>query len=243
MDPTTAFLLAVLGVVVAVVAAAGTWAGVLRRPPRRRLQYYIDRSMRFLPDVPAGDIAAARLGLHAKEDPAITVVRIANTGRGSLPPDEWDGPLEIRCSGQSVLSARQSAASPSGLEIGLRIVGDRLLVDPFLLNSRDLVEIELTTERSPEVTVHARIRDVKRVSRKRYVYPPGTGIDGALMTGDKVMYFVAFPVMLIIFLVVGLTQGAPEVQLLAASWFFGLAIAVYGFLSWAIAQSRIWRPH
>ena len=242
MDPSLALLLAVLGVVVAIVAAAGTWAGVLRRPPRRRVQYYIDRSMRFLPDIPAGDIVAACLGLQGKQDVAITVVRFANTGRVSLPPSEWDGPLEIRCSGQRVLSARQSNASPSGLEVGLRVDGDRVLVDPFLLNSRDLVEIELTTEKSPEVSVHARIKDVRRVARKRYVYPPGTGIDGALMTGDKIVYFVGFPAMLILFLVLGLTQGTAEAQLLSVIWVLALTIAIYGFLIWAITQSRTWRP-
>lgn len=236
------FVVSVLGVIFTGLATVAALITAFRPPPKRQVQYYLDRSLRLLPDVPAGDIASARVKMHAQQQPAVTVIRVANTGRSSLPPIDWNAPLEIRFAGQSVLSARQTAARPSGLEVELAIDGDRVLVEPFLFNSHDLIELTATTERTPDVMVHARIRDIKRVARKRYVYPPGTGVDGELTSGDKVMYFIVFPAVLVFLLVLGLTRGTPEVQVLSAWWLIGISIATYGFLWWAIVRSRLWRP-
>lgn len=101
MDQETANL---LGVIISVVAVLGAWVPLLRRGPKRRLQFYTPLPGTFS-DAPAA--AAAVRGQPQKT----TVVRVANTGRVSLPTDDWDGPLEVRFPGRVIESAEQTGTA------------------------------------------------------------------------------------------------------------------------------------
>jgi hypothetical protein len=233
-------LATVASAVFAGVSAVTTVLTLLRRPPRRQVRYYLDRSRRYLPDVPAGDIVAP--APRNADGTMTTRVRIVNTGRASLPTSDWDGPLEIHVSGSRLVSASQSGAGPRGLRVNVSVTTDRVVVDPFLFNSRDMVEITVVTADPAEISVHTRIRDIRRVARKRYVYPPGTGVDGALTLGDKLMTFVAFPAMFSVVLILILLRGAPDVHLPAVLMFTGVLVAFEGFVANAVRRSRLWRP-
>ena len=242
MSDTTLMIVwtAVASISTSVAAITGLFL-LFRRPPTKRVQYFLDKSVRSLPDVPAGDVVAARSRARV-DGPAITRVRIANTGRTSLPPDDWSGPLEVRTQGSNVLAASQSGARPIGLEVQIIVTGDRVLVEPFLFNARDLIELTITTDLPTTVLVHGRIKDVRNIGRKRYVYPPGTGVDGALTTADKVMSLVVLPALFVVLLVLGLVRGTAEVQMMAPWWFLGLTLGYFAFLRWSITRSRLWRP-
>ncbi|MGN7948522.1 hypothetical protein ACTJKH_07235 [Microbacterium sp. 22215] len=233
MDQETANL---LGVVISVAAVLGTWVPLLRRGPKRRLQFYTPLPGTFS-DAHA---AAAVVRGHPQKT---TVVRVANTGRVSLPTDDWDGPLEVRFPGRVVESAEQTGARPADLRVFLSVDGDRATIAPLLLNSTDLVELTITTDAPSPVRVHARIRDVVKVGRKKWVYPPGTGKDGALLRGDKIMTFVVFPALFFalgLFLFLNTDESA--VRTIAIWALPGIAVGFIGFIGIAVRRSRAWRP-
>jgi len=192
--------------------------------------------------VALASLIVAAVTLAVTDPSSSSVLRIANTGRTSLPPDDWSGPLEVRTQGSNVLAASHSGARPIGLEVQITVTGDRVLVEPFLFNARDLIELTITTDLPTTVLVHGRIKDVRNIGRKRYVYPPGTGVDGAITTADKVMSLVVFPALFVVLLVLGLVRGTAEVQMMAPWWFLGLTLGYFAFLRWSITRSRLWRP-
>lgn len=232
MDQETANL---LGIIISVVAVLGTWVPLLRRGPKRRLQFYTPLAGTF------SDAPAAAAVLQRKPQ-RTTIVRVANTGRVSLPIDDWDAPLEIRFRGRSIESVEQTGARPPALRAALTVDGDRVAIAPLLLNSTDLIEVTVTTDEPSPVQVHARIRDVVNVGRKKYVYPPGTGKDGALLLGDKIMTFVVFP-LLFVLLAFFIVRSDDAPLRIAAIWALpGFVLAFVGFIGITVRRSRLWRP-
>lgn len=232
MDQETANL---IGSVVAVITLAIAVVTFLRRPPRKRLQYYLPPPHPFVPDVPAGVVA------RAAHPSRTTNVRVANTGRVSLPTDDWDAPLEIRLPGSSIISAVQTGARPVGLEVSVAVDGDRVRIEPFLFNSSDLVELTIVADRPSKVRVTARITDIAKVGRRRYVYPPGTGVDGTFTRGDVIMSFVVFPVMFVLLGTLVFVNADAATQILTIWVFGGISVVYASFLWRAVRRSRVWR--
>ena len=233
MDQETANL---LGIIISVIAVLAAWVPLLRRGPKRRLQFYTPLPGTFS-DAPA---AAAVVGRQPQKT---TVVRMANTGRVSLPADDWDGPLEVRFPGRVIESAKQTGARPADLRVSLSVDGDCATIAPLLLNSTDLVELTVTTDAPSPVRVHARIKDIVKVGRKKSVYPPGTGKDGALLRGDKIMTFVVFPVLFLALAALILVNSDESAARTIAIWALpGILVAFIGFIGIAVRRSRAWRP-
>lgn len=100
----------------------------------------------------------------------------------------------------------------------------------------------ITTDAPSPIRVHARIRDVVKVGRKKPVYPPGTGKDGALLREDKIMTFVVFPVLFFalgLFIFVNSDESAART---IAIWALpGIAVGFIGFVGIPVSRSRAWR--
>jgi hypothetical protein len=226
-------------------ALALTAFAEFRRAPLIRLEYVVITHQPLL-SVPTEATVAAIVEGRTVTGATITVLRIANSGRATLPATDWESSLEIDVPSGTLISARQVAAKPVGFRPKISLAGDKVEVAPFLFNPGDIFDIQLICEEMSTLPVlHARIKGVKSISRRRPVYNPGNGPEGELDRSNKIAYFVVFPVLwmvLVSILVVGSVRGEGA-QLLPLSWFaFVMAVSYAVFLRLAVKNNRRWRP-
>ena len=191
------------------VDAAGTWIGVglalvglsvailayRNRQPKTRLEYFIATNSTVLPD----DLPESFYLAHGDTkilNPAITIIRIVNTGDKAIPSSSFETDLQIRLRGVSeVVSANCVARRPADLQPTLEVRGDMALLKPLLINAGDMLEVQLLSAgQASNVEISGRISDLSIARRATLPYPPGSGPNGEFAGPvDYFMWFFVLP--------------------------------------------------
>lgn len=218
--------------------------GEYRRVPPTRFEAVIVRSAPLLA-IPDGTSVTVTVDGRPVRNASVVVMRCTNTGKTALATQSWESSLEIEMISGSLISARQVAARPQGLRVDITVSRDKAQIKPLLVNPGDIFDIQLVCQDLTSRPVpHARITNVTGIKvRRRPVYAPGSGLDGEMITPDKVMVFVAFPVLLVFIGLLGvLAPSEPGVALLAATSASSMLVLLLGFERLAVRRSRRWRP-
>lgn len=175
----------------AVVAAVIAWLTYRSQSSKRSLEYLVVSSQRLVNPRVAAELAVSFHGVSVN-DPSLTVIRLVSTGDRGIPADSFDTPLGLIMRGAvRVVSGSVSARRPDSLPVVLRIDGNRLVIEPLLLNPGDFIEVQALTEGQPDdIIVDARIADVSPRRRAQLPYPPGSGPEGRMIGMDKFMWTV-----------------------------------------------------
>jgi hypothetical protein len=228
-----------MGIVVTVVL-------YLARRGRVRLEYLVTTNATLLPGRVSDELEVKRDGVVVA-DPALCVTRIVNTGEKPVRAEDFETGLVVAFDGvEQVVSATWSAARPRDLGPGIEIDGDRVVIEPRVINAGDMLELQvLSAGRAREVSVEGRVAGLKLVRRKALPYPPGSGSEGEMVGLDRFMWFVFSPALIL----------GPGVALAARSgisdaerWLTVLAtVVVLGLdlllLRCLVLRRRRWRPY
>lgn len=186
------------------MAAAGTWIAVaiglatlvvavlayLRRQPKTQLEYIVLTRSEVLPAGLPRTFQLVHRDLQV-EDPSMAIVRIVNTGDRAIPEVDFASDLTINLPGARVVSVLCTAKRPHDLQPKLVIDGERVQISPLLLNSGDMMQLQILSAGLPsEIEVSGRVKDLSIARRTELPYPPGSGEHGEFY--GPVDYFVWF---------------------------------------------------
>jgi hypothetical protein len=115
------------------------------------------------------------------KDAWYATLRIVNSGTKDISKSEWHAPFRFRFGGGvTILSAKVSGLTPPGSPPNASIVESSVEIEPVLMNKRDLIEVQVVASGPMKApSSESRITGVQKLSHRRYIYPPGTGADGA----------------------------------------------------------------
>ncbi|MHB8069891.1 MAG: hypothetical protein ACYDIC_18525 [Desulfobaccales bacterium] len=108
------------------------------------------------------------------ENVASFLIQVQNTGRQPIVTSDFEKPIDLTLKGTSkIISVRQVGAEPSDLILRTSYEGNKIHIEPALLNSSDKVLIAITAlcSSKPDIDVnltYARIAGIKRV-----IFEPG----------------------------------------------------------------------
>jgi len=239
-----AFLGTWISVAVGIAALAFTVLSYLNRRGRARVEYIVTMSRPILPGRVADDFEVAHQGVMVA-DPAVSVLRIVNTGDRAIRPEDFETDLTVTFDAvDKIVSASWSATRPDDLRPGIEIEGDRVLVAPQVINPGDLLELQVLSAGPPNrVSVGGRLADVVTVHRKAMPYPPGSGSEGEMLGFDRFMWFVFSPALIIgVGLLIGLNDLNGSGRALT---FVGTVLVLAAYLihtSYLARRRRRWRP-
>jgi hypothetical protein len=174
-------------------------------------------------------------------------VRIVNTGNTAIRVADYQEPTAVVLEGAGeVMSASVTATRPSNIDVATPLRGNRVLMDPVLLNPADLIELQfLTSGRASDIRIDARIEGITTHRLTQLPYPPGSGHEGEMLTFDKFIWWAVTPaILLAVFALPAMADNSgswPDIALP-----IGIAASVLGayvlFVRWLVRRRRIWRP-
>jgi hypothetical protein len=235
-----------VGVLVAVVAVAITWATYRSQRNRKQLEYLVLSTQRLVSPRVADDLDVFFDG-RPVDDPSLTVLRMVSTGDKGIPADIFETPLTITLHGaNAIVSASVSAVRPEGLPVKLTTDANQAHIEPLLLNAGDFIEIQALAAGQPfRVAVEARITDVVPKRRNSLPYPPGSGAEGQMLAMDKFMWSV--PELLLAALLYFVISSADMSAVATVAWVV-VAVTVVFFVIYPMQVKRLvrhrrnWRP-
>lgn len=116
----------------------------------------------------SGDIKGLQITLDSAplDRPYLTVIELLNDGSKPIPSSEFEGPVEVRLSGDTkVVRAQLVSANPKSLEAKVSASEHSIAIAPLLLNPEDKLTISvLTSGGPPSFSPHARIAGVAEIN-------------------------------------------------------------------------------
>lgn len=163
MNNLTGWLEVGVGVVALIITA------VLFRADRRR------RSLRWVVIANRAILTQTKFNVEVRHGnqlvtaPRLIVWRIANGGADPIAASDFETPLTLRVEGATILSAEVTLTRPTDLAPSMdRIARDRVSLEKRLLNSFDLVEVQMLVDGEPSLlVVEGRVTGVSKIERGR----------------------------------------------------------------------------
>lgn len=241
-----------IGLGVTIIAAAIGLVTYLRRHRVKRLSYLVLRKDRLGPRSSYFPLDVSFAG-EPVLDPTISVTRILNSGEEPLTADDFEVPLNFDVGDTAAVRAFAIVSRrPPDLEPKLVLNREgHVSVEPLLLNSGDMFEVQLLTSGAPrEITLTGRVKGVTTIDRVRQLpYPPGSGREGEMNLMDKFVWFGMAPSLAILlsyaFPGVYLAEaGASSALAYTATVVVALAVLTVYFLNLRrlVRKRRMWRP-
>lgn len=238
-------LAAWIGVVVAIIAVAVAWLTYRDQSSKKGLEYLVLSSRPLVSSRVASELTVS-FGGRPVVEPSFTVLRLVSTGDKGIPAGSFEGPLAVNLKGaKEIVSGSVSARRPDDLPVSLQATGDRLFIEPLLLNPGDFIEVQALSDGQPEaVVVEARIADVTPRRRSQLPYPPGSGPEGQMIAMDKFMWIVPEPLAAAIAVYAVASSGLSTVA--KTAWITTAVVAagvVYPLVvRRLVKRRRAWRP-
>lgn len=187
-----------LGVAIAVVALGVAYITYKSGRNRRRLEYVVETRTPLIPRPVVGSMEV-RFDGQVVPNPALTVIRVVNTGDKAIPADSYESDLGFSLTGAQIAAATLTSTRPSDLRPNLTTSGDTVLVEPKLLNPGDMLVIQILSSELPTaVRAIGRISDVPTITVRRSLpYPPGSGPEGEMIAFDRFMWYAFTPAILL----------------------------------------------
>jgi hypothetical protein len=157
-----------LGAIISIAGVLATFVVYWLQRPTRRLIYTIGAPSPLLnvPDPGAHRIEVLVNGEPVPE-PQLVLVKVKNAGRTDLDPTDFVEPFQVNFgSGATLHSVVVLRTEPPELNARFVRQSSQFALQPLLLNRGDLIEVLcLVSNASPEPTVSARVKGIKRVSK------------------------------------------------------------------------------
>ena len=234
-----------VGVAASVIAVVIAWMTYRRQSNRKALEYLVLSSQRLVNRRVSSELVVTFDG-RVVSDPALSVLRLVSVGDSGIPASSFETSLTITFEGaREVVTASVAAVRPKDLPVLLKLETNRVSIEPLLLNAGDLIEVQALTDGYPrEISVNARIADVRLQRRLALPYPPGSGPEGEMNAVDKFMWFV-MPAVVAALLYVSI--GSSDLSLAAKIAWSGLVSVLFGVLyplrlHNLVHRRRSWRP-
>lgn len=213
---------------------------------KRGLEYLVVSRIPVIPWPEATDLSVTHNGTLVP-DATVVIVRIVNTGDKAVLEEDFRSDLVIRFKGTlQVMSARVTNARPPDLHAKVSADGDSVSVQPLLINSTDMMQVQALLSGAPEtVTVEGRIANTRLSHRRELPYSPGSGREGELDNAfEWGMWYVAPAVVVAIVMWPLIGSTANALTKVAA----GVAAALFVFVlnpmyvRYLIRRRRMWAP-
>jgi hypothetical protein len=134
----------------------------------KRLSYAIlsNRAIMYKPT--ALDIEVHHDGTLIK-NPWLVVWRLANGGTSPIESSHFEEPISLRVTGAEILTAEVTHTRPASFDPQVeRIESDRVALDKRLINSWDMLEVQMLLDGEPSgFDVEARITGISEIKRGR----------------------------------------------------------------------------
>ncbi|ANF31939.1 hypothetical protein A0130_09860 [Leifsonia xyli] len=236
-DGWTSVIIAGIGLGLAI------WA-LPRQIPKARIQWVLWRASSLVA-LPEGSLIEVVVDGRPVRNAWLLTIRVSNTGRQSLATADWEAPIQLIFEGASEpVSAHVSAVNPRALSPAVMLDGSTVSVQPTLLNTGDMFELQVVGQGPMTVpTVTSRIRGVPDIKRRRIPYNPGTGPEGEIVRADwavQGMFVVLWAGMTVLILANASKWLLQALLMLAGAWLFLVAVAL--FLVGARRRRALWRP-
>ena len=186
------------GAFIATVFTAGTFFLALltywARRPTTRLEYIVTTNTALLPREISKDHHVTHDGSDI-EDPALSIVRIVNTGDRPIKRADFDTDLLLTFDGvETVVSATCTSRRPDDLQPRLVVDREVVRLQPILLNPGDMLQLHvLSAGQARSIRMEGRGTDLMLVLRESLPYEPGSGPEGEMRGIDRFMWFVVVP--------------------------------------------------
>jgi hypothetical protein len=234
-----------IGVVIGVAALVFAVLGYLNRLAHARIEYVVTVSRRILPGRVADDLEVAHRGV-VLADPALSVVRIVNTGDRAIRTEDFETPLSVTFGAvRELVSASWSATRPEDLRPGIGIDSNRVSIAPNVINPGDMLELQVLSAGPPSgVSLAGRVADLVVIRREGLPYPPGSGTEGEMLSFDRFIWFVLSPALIIgVGLLIALRGEASETGHALVFAGTSLALAAYFIQTmYLVRRRRRWCP-
>lgn len=236
-------------VIAAVVGVPGLILAFLTyrdRWPKKRIEYLVLPGYSLLPDAVPDSLTVAHSGKPVNA-PTLINIRIVNSGDAAIPAEDFAEDLTLTLEGvDEIAYATSTAARPPGMRPQVGHDGTTVTIAPLLLNSEDLIQLQVLTSGKPKtIKLEARITDVRVERIRELPYPPGSGTEGEMIGFDAFMWWVFAPS-------IGLLAGAAVVfssgnsdlaRLVAGAATVILVFWLYPLrVNQLIRRRRLWRP-
>jgi hypothetical protein len=235
--------------IAAAISATGIVVSVvlyLLQRRRLRLEYIVTTNAALLPDNVANELEVRRGGVVVDE-PALCITRVVNTGDKPVRAEDFETGLVVAFEGvEQVVSATWSASRPRDLEPPIEIDGNRVVIEPRVINPGDMLELQVLSAGWPRgVSLAGRVAGLELVRRKALPYPPGSGSEGQIEGFDRFVWFGFMPAGIFLAgLAFATRDGIDGVE----RWLTALAtVVVLGLylllLRFLVRRRRLWRPY
>lgn len=180
-----------VGILIGVIGVALTYVSYRSQRNRKRMEFLVLSNQRLLTSRVAGDLDVAFNG-ETVEDPSIVVLRMVSTGDKAILKTDFHSPLAIVIKGaRRIVTASVAAKRPRDLDLTMTSEGNRVVIEPTLINPEDFLEIQiLASGQATHVALEGRIADVVLKRREELPYPPGSGPEGEMLGFDRFMWIV-----------------------------------------------------
>lgn len=169
-----------LATVVAIAVPIWIWRA---DPTSKSLEFRVVSEASLEP-AKSGDIKGLQITLDSAplDRPYLTVVELLNDGLKPIPSSEFEGPVEVRLSGDTkVVRAQLVSSKPNSLEAKLTFTENSVAVAPLLLNPEDKLTISiLTSGGMPSFSPRARIAGIAEIKLDDSQGKPPTWMSGGL---------------------------------------------------------------
>jgi hypothetical protein len=107
---------------------------------------------------------------QAVTDPHVMKVTLFNSGNDAIAVSDYERPIKIAFSeGTQILSVAIIDQQPENINLNFVVEGNSINLQPFLLNDGDSITFKIVLEAaSPSLTIDARIKGVKNVTRTKF---------------------------------------------------------------------------
>lgn len=235
-----------LGIIIGIVALCIAYVTYKSQQTRKQLEYIITSSTSVVPAEVSNKLKVT-YGRTSVSDAAVTIIRLVNSGNTPINPEDFNSDISIELLGaNSIVSALFTKTRPVDLSPKLKVTSKRMLLSPLLINREDMMEFQLLTSGlAKDVQISGRLSGVKFIRRKDLPYPPGSGEEGELLEGDKIIWYFVAPAAICIVVILYLTSHPlPKILVLLGV----VAMLVYClyihpmYVSYLVRRRRIWRP-
>lgn len=234
-----------LGVVVAMAGLVVAYATYRSGRNRLKLDYVLQALMPLASPAVTGSVQLLVDGI-VTSDPALTVLRIANTGDRAIPATSIEAAIGFRLLGvRSIARAEFTASRPFDLRPIIVVEDDTITLEARLLNPGDLLVLQVLSSGAPsEIMPVGRVEDLHKITRVSLPYPPGSGSEGEMRRFDQFMWFGFMPVVILL-LIVGVPLLFRAEGWALVAWAAAGASGVFAHLANTrrlIRRRRLWRP-
>ncbi|MGA2505925.1 MAG: hypothetical protein ABSF80_00420 [Chitinispirillaceae bacterium] len=134
---------------------------------KKELSYAVTEPSKIIQNIgPIESQTNIVIGEHKFSNPYVSFLEIENTGDFSIKKEDFEKPITITTSSETVLLYSVIEKVPKDLDVKLIKNADKITIEPLLLNSGDKIKVQFFGDEKPSLEVSARIVGIKEINQK-----------------------------------------------------------------------------